>query len=524
MKKTVFLAFFLLLVVSIFSFMVQPLSQTLEVEPGDQLTIELIISSTTPTQEVINVTASGLYSSEVNDDWISDDNYNRSCANWLTLPDQITLSSGQSIVLQIDVDVPVNTVGSYFAGLTFKSAVSSEIGQIAYKFSYLSVLQIVVKGRGNRDNLTLPSATTTVIMNGNYFEGMRVEFESFNPSDWLSGVWGKIDIKSDEQKRILSSMTIEKDKAEVVFPKKNKMFQYDIQRLIPPGEYTLQLILDYGYKDYYKGKITKEFNFMISDEVEKNRENLFVKLEKNEIFESMDLRETSRGLYTNPKYINFRAYNYDYVDITIEPKIQDEFIPKGFEGEKYTRNIDSEYVQIRPDKDILSRAFYPSGDQIRLFIDYRKADLSEYKGEYYGYLDLNYSGELNSKIIENQEKIPIILNFGKNVFDLKHNLLNTQIKNNNITGDLKLENHGNSRIEVIIEQLDYDIDEQKILETIDIYNDVIYPECVINLNLNSEFDESVDSIIYNIEYITYDEDGKTLSQKDTYEVEIKRND
>ncbi|MGM0641228.1 MAG: hypothetical protein ACQESN_07405 [Thermotogota bacterium] len=524
MKKNVFFALFLLLVVPIFSFMVQPLSQTLEVEPGEQLTIELILSSTAPTQEVINVTASGLYSSSTDDEWISDDNYNRSCAKWLTLPDQITLSSGQSIVLQIDVEVPVNTVGSYFAGLNFKSAVSSDIGQIAYKFSYLSVLQIVVKGRGNRDNLTLPSATTTVIMNENFFEGMRVEFEAFNPSDWLSGVWGKIDIKSDEQKRILSSLNIEKENAEVVFPKKNKMFQYDIQRLIPPGEYTLQLIMDYGYKEYYKGKITKEFNFMISDDVEKNRENLFVRLEKNQIFESMDLRETSRGLYTDPKYVNFRAFNYDYVDITIEPEIQDIFTPKGFNGERYTRNIDSEYVQIRPDKDILSRAFYPSGDQIRLFIDYRKADLSKYKGEYYGYLDLSYFGELDSKIIKNQEKIPIILNFGNNEFELKHNLLNTKIINNKITGNFNLENLGNSRIEVILEQLDYDIDEQKILETKEIYNDSIYPDCVISINLNSEFDESVDSIIYNIEYITYDEEGKSLSQKDTYEVEIKRDD
>lgn len=522
MRRYLLLYTFILLVFTGFSFMVQPLSQSIEVDPGDQKTIELVISSTTPNQETINVTASGLYSTNVDDDWISDDNYNRSCANWLTLPEQITINSGESIVLKIDVDVPVNTVGSYFAGLTFKSAISSEIGQIAYKFSYMSVLQIVVKGRGNRDILQIQEATSTVIMKGNYFEGMRLQFDAYNPSDWLGGVWGKIDIKSDEQRRILSSLDIEQKDAKIVFPKKDKEFQYDIERLIPPGNYTLQLILDYGYKDYYKGKLTKEFDFSISDEVEKNRQNLLLKLEKDSIFENMELRETSRGLYTNPKYINFKAYNYDYVDINITPKIDGNFIPKGFSEDNYTRNIDTEYVQIRPDKDILSRAFYPSGDQIRLFIDYRKADLSKYKGEYYGYLVLNYSGELNSKTIENQQKIPIILNFGNNDFQLNHELKNTKITNGILTGNLEFTNTGNSSIKVSVEQTNYDVDEQKIIENRTIYEDTIYPDCSINLNLNTEVQESVDSVIYNIEYITYDEEGKSISKKDTYEVEIKK--
>jgi hypothetical protein len=524
MKKFVFLFVFILLFTSIFSFMVQPLSQTIEVEPGDNPTIEIIVSSTAPTQEIINVTASGLYSSGVDDDWISDDNYNRSCAEWLTLPDQITINPSQSIVLKIDIDVPVNTVGSYFSGINFKSAVSADLGQIAYKFSYMSVLQVIVKGRGNRDMLELKQATTTVIMSGNYFEGMRVEFEALNPSDWLSGVWGKIDIKSDEQKRILSSLEIPQEKAKVVFPDKNKMFQYDIERLIPPGDYTLQLILDYGYKDYYKGKLTKEFDFSISDEVEKNRQNLFVRLEKDVIFENMEMRETSRGLYVNPIYVNFKAFNYDYIDINIDPVVEAQFQPKGFSGENYPRVINADYVQIRPDRDILSRAFYPSGDQIRLFIDYRKAELSEFEGEYYGYLVLNYSGELNSRSIRNTQKIPIILNFGNNNFELNHELLNTKVRNNILEAMLNLENAGNSRIGVSIEQVDYDFDTQKIVNNEEIFNETIYPECSIELELNTEFDETVDSIIYNIEYLTYDEDGKTISQKDTYEVEIKRND
>jgi hypothetical protein len=89
---------------------------------------------------------------------------------------------------------------------------------------------------------------------------------------------------------------------------------------------------------------------------------------------------------------------------------------------------------------------------------------------------------------------------------------------------LNLENAGNSRIGVSIEQVDYDFDTQKIVNNEEIFNETIYPECSIELELNTEFDETVDSIIYNIEYLTYDEDGKTISQKDTYEVEIKRND
>jgi len=74
MRRYLLLYLFILLVFTGYSFMVQPLSQSIEVDPGDQKTIELIISSTTPNQETINVTASGLYSTNIDNDCTNNQN------------------------------------------------------------------------------------------------------------------------------------------------------------------------------------------------------------------------------------------------------------------------------------------------------------------------------------------------------------------------------------------------------------------------------------------------------------------
>ena len=499
-----------------FSFMVQPLVQNIEAKPGEEVEVQYVMSNTTKVKEDINLTITGVFINEKKDGWVLDQNYSRSAANWIEYNPNITLLPNEKTTQKFKIKVPFGTAGSYFAAFNFSSNAPVTSGQVAYKMNFLTVVQILVSGQGSKEKITVSSATPTLIKENGELLGINLDLDVKNPSDWVSSVWGRIDVKSDELRKILASIDIPEENGTFVSPKKGKSLNYKINKLLPPGDYKIQMALNYGYHKYYFGKTTYESTFTVPAEIEKNRKSLFLSTDIKELYTKIEKRKSSRGIQVNPKNLTLNILNNDYVEAIVTPKINTDFNPNG-SNNNFKRLINPKFVQIRPLRDIRARPYTEKGNSLRIMADYRRADLESLKGEYYGNLELSAKGELKSKTLTKTLIVPIIIDFGDNTYNF----------DSNATLDastllINVENTGNSRVkfDASIFVMNSKTGE-KIGDDINLKNLIVYPDCSYTIKQDIKIGDA-DKIIIKYKYLDgFDSNGNQLYSDKTFEIKIK---
>jgi len=502
MKKYGLILTFLIFSAVFFPFIIQPLLQTIEANPGSDVLIEFVTTNDGQTTENINIDVGGAYIDSKNPAWVVDDSYSRSFEDWIQYPSTLSVLPGEKSVQQFTVKVPSSAAGSYFVGFNFSSANAITTGQIAYKMNFIAVVHLIVTGQGNREKVEISQATPTMVKENGELKGIKLDLNIYNPSDWLTNTYGRIDIVSNDLKKMLATIDIPENEGNYITPQKSRDISFQIEKLLPPGEYQIKMVFDYGYQNYFKGKMNYEIPFIIPAEVENDRKSLYISTDLKEIYIKNEKRSTARGIQVNPQYTTINILNNDYVNANVSAAIIDNFSADGFDGE-YTRKIDPSFVTLKGRNEINARAYTERGNSLTVSSDYRRSDLTKYSGQYFGYLDIDAKGELNSKILEKTMRIPIIVDFGENTWNLE--TLDAKVMKSGENGKIyiTLKNTGNSYIDYEINAIKLiSANSERVGEDIKVSEmSTIYPDCKINIEKDIPLEENVDQIILTLKYL-----------------------
>lgn len=341
--------------------------------------------------------------------------------------------------------------------------------------------------------------------------GTIFPFSLVNNSDLVLEISGNFKLTSKEN----SNLIVEKPLFEIsqltIYPQSKINFEIFIDRYLKPGKYQIRVELNYGYKKYLQEKYVLEKEFTIPESLYLERKAINFRVNKDRMYISVPKEMSPREYITIPQQETLTILNYDYTDANLSI----DFISSISEI-PLNRRINSKYIRENP-----SRISVKPDEigEINLIVDYRRANLQNLEGEFFGAIQLISEGYSRDKIFYTTMLIPTILNFGNNKYEVKSNIKLIELIpidkfNNKLNFKIDIENTGNSilfyriKINKFNQQTGKKIGEEVTL----LPEKPILPEQTVSLNNQLIVELGVDSVIVNIDYYSYiDQDNIILT-------------
>ena len=197
--------------------------------------------------------------------------------------------------------------------------------------------------------------------------------------------------------------------------------------------------LNYGYKNYLQEKYVLEKEFTIPETIYLDRKAINFVVNKNKLYISVPKEMSTREYITTPQQETLTILNNDYIDANLSIDFISSTVDIPLE-----RSINPKYISENPSKISLKP---DEKGEINLIADYRRANLQNLEGEFFGTVQLISEGYSREKIFYNTTKIPTVINFGNNKYEVKSNVTSIELIpinkfNKNLNFKIDIENTG----------------------------------------------------------------------------------
>lgn len=344
--------------------------------------------------------------------------------------------------------------------------------------------------------------------------GTIFPFTITNDSNLILEISGNFRLTSKENSNFIVEKPLFEGYQSAILPQTEKDFEIFIDRYLKPGKYRIRMELNYGYKNYLQEKYVLEKEFTIPETIYLDRKAINFVVNKNKLYISVPKEMSTREYITTPQQETLTILNNDYIDANLSIDFISSTVDIPLE-----RSINPKYISENPSKISLKP---DEKGEINLIADYRRANLQNLEGEFFGTVQLISEGYSREKIFYNTTKIPTVINFGNNKYEVKSNVTSIELIpinkfNKNLNFKIDIENTGNSTLlyQIKINKFNKQIG-KKVGEEIRILPEKpILPEQSISINNQLIVELGVDTIIIDIEYCSYT-DPKSIIKTYSY--------
>lgn len=426
---------------------------------------------------------------------------------FIEYPQEIRLKPYETKMVVFDIISLRQTSGTYF--LFFQLEITKPFNEIfnKMKVSIPFLIEINLLEKNFHPVIKFNSYDFGILSDRE--KGLIFPSEILNKSNMKLDFWGSFRVFTKDN-LLVSEKVLTKENAISVLPYSNRKFDIFVEKYLIPDKYQFRVEIYYGYKSFFQERYIFEKEFYVTENLYDSWRSFNLLSDIKYIYLKIPKVMSPREYITFPQEISFNISNNDFVTLVVDPTLIYANIP-------LDRIVKEKYLKLSPEKFEL-KAY--DKKKVNLIADYRRADLSNLKGEYFGILSAKAENLMMDSI-----RIPIILDFGDNDYKISQ-IVSSSNKSkiddftNLVELNAKIENNGNSSAFYLITVKKW-IDKigRQVGDNIYFNSNVpLLPGESITINEEFEVEMGIDKLIIDVEY--YKGPNREILSKETYILEL----